>query len=265
MELGKKIGVAIIGIVIIVLAVYLALGGKATEPQQGSDVSIPGGVVPGNNPVSKPENAGEADVNANTTNTNTNDNSWIPKIAPASKIEIDKLQALLDNEATHDEAVEQAVKMAHQGDGDQILAALDAFRWLGGREVKVTLVELIKRGGDIAARATETLQSVFQTDVIDDERPFDEDVWIDAFKALSDEAEREAFLVLLTSNPVEISAPTLIKLWNESEDTSVKSMVREYFESIAEGIDIVDPEAAQKWFDDYKAEQEKKPVEADTE
>ena len=260
MELVKKVLLYVTGAIIVCLALYLVIGNndkaiKNLGDGGGNDPARPGTASPTNgvNLNDLPKNGYITAI----------DSSKITPVSPESRLEINKLQALLDDEETHPEACAQAVKMAKNGDEDQILAALDAFRWLGGKESKVALVELMKRGDDIAFRATETLQSIFQTDAIDDDRNFDTDVWLDAFNVLTDDAEREAFLILLTSNPPEVSAPTLIKLWQESQDDSIKEMVREYFEGIAEGVEILDSAAAQKWLDEYKVKKEKENNEQD--
>ncbi len=250
---NKKIGLIVIGIVVVVLALFFLIDNSSNGVSEldGKEVvtdkpDLSTATKPGSNVIDGPRTGIVSDI----------DSSKVTPVSPASEKEINKLQELLDDEEKHDEALEQALKMVKAGDADQVLAALDAFRWLGGRESKKALVELIGQGGDLASRATEILQSIFQADAIDDDRDFDTDVWIDAFNALPDEAEREAFLILLTLNPTEICAPVLIKLWQDSQDNDVKDMLKEYFESIAEGEEILNANEAQKWLDNYLKEQE---------
>ena len=261
MEKGKKAFLIVAGIAIVLLGIYLVMdnnGGSVDTPLNGQNGSI---VTPGAEPSAK-SGITPNDLPKNGYITAI-DSSKITPVSPESKKEIDKLQDLLDDEDKRDEACAQAVKMAKEGDEDQILAALDAFRWLGGRDSKVALVELMKRDDDLASRATEALQSIFQADTIDDDRNFDTDVWLDAFSALTDDAEREAFLILLTSNPPEVSAPTLIKLWQDAKDDSTKDLAREYFESLAGGIEILNVDAAQKWLEEYKVKKEQEEKELD--
>ena len=250
---NKKIGLIVILIAIIVLALFFLIdkSSNVVPNQDGKEIvtdapSASTATKPGSNVIDGPKTGIVSDI----------DSSKVTPVSPASEKEINKLQELLDDDEKHEAALEQALKMVKAGDADQILAALDAFRWLGGRESKIALVELISQGGDLASRATEILQSIFQADAIDDDRDFDTDVWIDAFNVLPDDAEREAFLILLTLNPTEICAPVLIKLWQDSQDNDVKDMLKEYFESIAEGEEILNVNEAQKWLDNYLKEQE---------
>ena len=236
---------------IVIIAVYLVICNSTNSGGKSGEIStnVSDGTSTSNSGISGTDGPKGGIVSSI-------DPSRVTPVSVVSQQEISKLQELLDDEDKHEEALKQALKMSREGDADQILSALDAFRWLGGREAKIALVELIKNGGDISSRAIETLQSIFQTDVVDDDRDFDVDIWLDAFNALPDDAEREAFLILLTSNPPDISAPALIQLWQATHDNDIKDMLKEYFEGIAEGEEILNVEDARKWFDAYKREQE---------
>ncbi len=204
---------------------------------------------------------------ADNTVTNTKDaatktfqtTSWYSNTPPESRKEIDTLQELLDDEDRQTEALAKAIQMAEKGDDYQIIASIGAFTWLGGHDAMSSLAKIIKqRRGEISKYASDSLQALFQEQTIDDEQPFDTEIWKDVIKVIHDDGERNAYFVLLTSNPVNVAAPVLIDLWRESkDDEDTSDLCKEYLESMAEGKELETPEETEEWLEEFEAKQQK--------
>ncbi len=184
--------------------------------------------------------------------------SWYLEAPPESRKEIDELQKFLDDENAQIEALSKAQQMLKNGDDFQAVAAIGALAWIGGHKSMSTLANVIReRRGDVTDYASEVLQSLFQAQVMNDDVQFDTAVWRDVVEDINEDSERESYFVLLTSNPVETAAPVLIQLWQESKDDEITALSKEYLESLAEGRELPNPSAAEKWFEEYKAKKQK--------
>ena len=207
-----------------------------------------------------PSTANETDANAkDPANKNFHTTAWYSNTPPESRKEIDTLQELLDDEDRQTEALAKAIQMAEKGDDYQIIASIGAFTWLGGHDSMSSLAKIIKqRRGEISKYASDSLQALFQEQTIDDEQPFDTEIWKDVIKVIHDDGERNAYFVLLTSNPVNVAAPVLIDLWRESkDDEDTSDLCKEYLESMAEGKELETPEETEEWLEEFEAKQQK--------
>ncbi|MBR4675236.1 MAG: hypothetical protein IKP00_12285 [Victivallales bacterium] len=165
---------------------------------------------------------------------------------------LESLQALLDDEEKHDEALKLALSMVDKGDAEQKLAAIETFNWIGGHEAKMALVALLDYGGIVSENATSSLIHLFQEDAQDSERTFDEEAFIAALDKM-EETERDALFVMLNGYPVETAAPVLINLM-DSQNEALRNQVFETFESMAEGTEITSKADAEEWLKKFLAE-----------
>ncbi|MBQ7177018.1 MAG: hypothetical protein IJS08_06355 [Victivallales bacterium] len=167
---------------------------------------------------------------------------------------LETLQALLDDDDKHGEALKLALSMAETGDAEQKEAAIEAFNWIGGHEARITLVKLLDTGESVSENAASALIHLFQEDAQKQEEPFDEEAFASALDKLV-EADRDALFIILGSYPVETAAPVLIHLM-DSQNEAIRDQAFETFGSVAEGMEIQTKADAEKWFAKYKAEHE---------
>lgn len=165
---------------------------------------------------------------------------------------LEKLQALLDDEEQHDEALKLALSMVETGDAEQKIAAIETFNWIGGHDAKMALVALLDYGGVVSENAVSALIHLFQEDAQDSEKTFDEEAFVAALSK-TEETNRDALFVVLNGYPMETAAPVLINLM-ESQNEAVRKQVFETFESMAEGTEITSKADAEEWLKNYLAE-----------
>ena len=228
------------GILILVLICFLNKQNHSLD--EGDNHQVQENAGTGNAPLVIPENA-----------ESTGDAGKVRDGKAQQKQEkLEKLQALLDDEEKHEEALKLALSMVEKGDAEQKNAAIETFSWIGGHEAKVALVKLMDIGGMVSASATSALIHLFQEDAQKQEEPFDEEAFVAALDKLV-EADRDALFVVLSGYPVETAAPVLINLM-DSQNEAVREQVFETFESMAEGTTIANKADAEKWFKNYLAE-----------
>ena len=228
------------GILILVLVYVLSNRNQDLDTQEegGSQQAHQQNAASGNEPLVIP--------------VDTKGTGYAEKRAQQKQEKLDALQALLDDEEKHGEALKLALSMADTGDDEQKNAAIETFNWIGGHEAKVALVKLLDTGGSVTENATSALIHLFQEDAQKQEEPFDEEAFVAALDKLVD-ADRDALFIVLSGYPVETAAPVLIKLM-DTQNKAVREQVFETFESIAEGMTIANKADAEKWFKNYLAE-----------
>lgn len=207
-------------------------------------------------------------------------NSAPPKQSPSppilftpDELSVQELQDLLDDDNKHQEALAKALAMTKGSIREQI-AAIDAFRWLGGRKAMEALIQLrneayalvadeagnvlnhllsesIYKGGirrdDIPDDGIVLLDEGLYDDELkdDDQRP-DAALWLDAIQQAPDDNAREALLIILSAYPVDQSVPILLQLF-DSPDATVRDSAQEYLQSITGGEEILTREEGEEW------------------
>lgn len=180
------------------------------------------------------------------------------EVPTESAIKISKLQDLMDEEETIPDAMKLALEMA-RGDVYERMASLSTFEWVGGRDSVRAIIPMLSERSELATRARQVLSHIFAEEQLLN-IPVDAELWEQALNALGDEAARNEFLIILTGYPDDQSVPVLIKLF-DSEDESMRTLAREYMESIAEGTTIENRQQAEAWFEKHKQEQAQNKVE----
>jgi hypothetical protein len=199
------------------------------------------------------------------------------------ELSLEHLQELLDDDQTHDKALTKALSMVDGSVAEQF-AAIDAFRWLGGRKAMRALIQMRRQAyapiadeaGDVLAHLlTEALyQSSSNHDnipddgiVILDEGIYDEAelnegeaaypdtaLWIQAIEEAPSAEARSELLVILEAYPIEQAVPILLALFdNPNED--IREEVREHLQSITGGEEILTREQGEEWLANHSTSQ----------
>lgn len=190
---------------------------------------------------------------------------------------VEKLQALLDDDANREKTLRQAVAMTY-GTEVQQRAAIDAFRWLGGREAKKALIRLRKEAYPATAEEagrvlthllTEGLYIGREQKPLDDTKEeteveeskvpeeteqtnfaeienFDAAIWEEAILEAPQDMDREELLILMSAFPGTKSVPVLLNLL-ESENTEIREHALEYLEFVTYGEKITNRQQGEDW------------------
>lgn len=183
-----------------------------------------------------------------------NGSSPQPTSAAEEKIKenLDNLQLLLDDHEKNEESLELAVSMMKRTKPEK-LAALNAFQWIGGPVSIKETISALTDTEEVADRASDVLHNLIQTDLASEEMSMTPEFWQDLFNNLPQDG-RDPYLVLLTAYPVEECFPVLLNLM-ESQDESLRESALEYASTIAEGVELMTREEAEKWFNAYLAKE----------
>ncbi len=246
MLLSKKSSIYFIPAAILILVVVYML-----NRQNGAEKDGPSGPQPGNTSSITQTNGG-VEPTANTEAAQPGTLSGKDKKLTEKEQSLKTLQALLDDEDKHEEALQLALKLAETGDAEQKVAAIETFNWIGGHESKMALTKLLTIGGTVTENSTSALHHLFLEDAQYSDKPFDEEAFTASVLQLNG-ADREALFIVLGGYPVETQAPVLIKLM-DNQDEALRELAFEYFSSMAEGEEITNKEAAEKWLAKYKAD-----------
>lgn len=192
----------------------------------------------------------------------------------AEESSVEELQLLLDDEDTHQEALTKALAMINGSTGEQ-MAAIDAFRWLGGRKAMRALIQLSNQGyGPVASEASHVLthlmsqglflggmrrdddipddgivlldEGLYDDELSDEEQRPDPALWLEAIQQAPDEQTRDALLTILTAYPIGESVPIFLQLL-ESPDAALRDAAKEHLESITGGDEILNREQGEEW------------------
>lgn len=170
---------------------------------------------------------------------------------------ITRLQALLDDDDRHEEALDLALKMS-KGNRTERAASLDTFLWVGGPRSVKALISLRHDTPEISDRANDVLQHLLQQELHESSNGeetssslFDMDDWFQLLDSNENVDEANAYLMLLTSFDIETAAPVLIKLL-ETDNPDNQARAREYLEFISNGLSLNTPEQAREWLEKYK-------------
>ena len=246
MFLSKRLLIYFIPVAILILVLVFFLNRTSSDivegPEQPPQPTAPGLVRP--NEDVKPVENGQSGQSGSLDSKIDNQSDKAQSLK--------KLQSLLDDEETHDEALKLALELADRGDAEQKLAAIETFNWVGGHEAKMALAKLLATGGAVTENASSALQHLFLEDAQDSSKPFDEEAFTAAVLELRNE-DLDALFIVLGGYPVETQAPVLIKLM-DTQNESLRELVFETFVSMAEGEEITTKEAAEKWLEKHKAE-----------
>ncbi|MDQ0288441.1 hypothetical protein [Oligosphaera ethanolica] len=188
---------------------------------------------------------------------------------------VQELQDLLDDEDKHDEALQKALAMCN-GSAVQQLAAIDAFRWLGGRKAMKSLIGLRNNAylavADEAGRVLTHLltesnnqggnrhdsdipddglvildEGVYEEDPLGDEQHADLETWILALTEAPSPEAREELLLILSTYAVDQSVPILLELFDNPNE-ALREAVRQILTSITGQEEILDREQVVNWF-----------------
>ena len=247
MFLTKKTSIYFIPAAILILVLVYMLNRQNGAGEEGPEAPQPGKT----SPVVQ-SNAGGEPVANTVSGQQTEGLSSNGKKRTAKEESLEKLQALMDDEEKHEEAMTLALTLAETGDADQKVAAIETFNWIGGHEAKMALTKLLPIGGLVTENATSALQHLFLEDAQDSSKPFDDEAFSATVLQLN-EANRDALFLVLGGYPVETQAPVLIKLM-DTQDESLRELVFETFSSMADGEEITSKAEAEKWLAKYRAD-----------
>lgn len=168
-----------------------------------------------------------------------------------------QLSKLLDDDATHGDALNLALELAENGNYNEKLDALSAFAWLGGKAAMDKSIKLISAGDTVGARADQVVSHLIQENLMTGEPLMDLASWKALFNNLSDETEIDSYMILLSGYSLEESFPVLLEL-AESGREKISKAAKEYLSSVAFGREFENVEDARKWYKQYQELQEKK-------
>ena len=248
----KRLSIYIISFIILLVVVLFILNRLNGEGEVGPEVPPPGDkpAITTPNEEVKPAENGKSGQAVTVSDENTKQRE--------KEESLKKLQALTDalglepSPEETQEALKLALDLAEKGDGEQKIAAIETLKWIGGHEAKMTMVNLLEFGGEVKENATAALQYTFTEDAQDSNIPFDTEAFSAAVLQLKG-TDRDTLFVVLDGYPVETQAPVLIKLM-DSQDEALREVVFEHFASMAEGEEITNKEAAEKWLAKYLAD-----------
>ena len=180
-----------------------------------------------------------------------------PVGSPEDQKVLTQLQDLLDDADRHQEAKALAMTMATSGSDLQQLAAVNALRWIGGRDAKKTLVKVMgKAGEEVSGEALRALTHLFNQDLVAEHPdPFDPALWKEAIQNAFDSAERESLFVLMGAHPARDTVPLLLDL-QESRDNDLAELATEYLEANTGGTEIQNRQQGEEWLAEHLQEQE---------
>lgn len=196
-----------------------------------------------------------------------------PVLFTPEELSVQALQELLDDESKHQEALDKALAMASGSVREQI-AAVDAFRWLGGRKAMRALIPLRNHAyASLADEASNVLNHLFSEGLYtggirrddfpddgivildeglyddelndDNQRP-DAELWLAAILQAPDVNAREALLIILAAYPIDQSVPIMLQLL-DSPDAVVRDSVQGHLQSIIGGEEILSREQVEEW------------------
>jgi hypothetical protein len=162
--------------------------------------------------------------------------------------QIKALDDLLDNN-DNAAALAQARKMTSSSDVAVRAAAVDALRWLGGKEAANALGDMLNDADpDIAAAATDGLLSVLGE--------LDDPALAAALleKAIPKAAQggtAEALFISLSGLPEKTSVPVLLDLL-ESHVPRVSALAKEYLEFVSGGQEITTRAQGEAWLREHE-------------
>lgn len=199
-------------------------------------------------------------------------NTTSGQLAATEEQSLDALQTLLDDEERRQDALAKALSMS-EGSVSERLAAIDAFRWLGGNKAIKALIQLRKQSNPIiAAQAGHVLSHLFTENMYregkgrdegTDERegelvqdPDDEDylpptqeLWLLAIQEAPTEADRDELLIILAAHPIDQAMPIFLKLLDSPND-EISDAAKFHLEAITNGEEILTREQGEKWLAD---------------
>ena len=172
-----------------------------------------------------------------------------------------QLSRLLDDDASHADALALALELADKGNNNEKVDALSALEWLGGKEAVLTSIKLKGAGDAVGERAGQVLNHLIQESLVTGEPLMDAASWKALFNGLYDDSEIQSYMVLLSGYSLEDSFPILLEL-AESGREKVADVAKEYLSSVAFGREFKDVEDAKTWYKQYQELQAKKAKEA---
>jgi HEAT repeat protein len=146
----------------------------------------------------------------------------------------------------------QAQKMTSSPKAAVRSAALDALRWLGGREAAQQLVGMLNDAdADLAAAAADGLLSVLGE--LDDPA-LTAAALEQAIPKAVDGDSAEALFLSLSGLPENLSVPVLLNLL-ESKVTRVSALAKEYLEFVTGGQEITTRSQGEAWLRENEKQQ----------
>ena len=172
-----------------------------------------------------------------------------------------QLSRLLDDDASHADALALALELAEKGTDHEKVDALSALEWIGGKEAVLASIKLKGAGDAVGERAGQVLNHLIQESLVTGEPLMDAGSWKALFNGLYDDSEIQSYMVLLSGYSLEDSFPILLEL-AESGREKVADVAKEYLSSVAFGREFKDVEDAKTWYKQYQELQAKKAKEA---
>lgn len=200
-------------------------------------------------------------------------NSTPPILFTPDELSVQELQDLLDDDSKHQDALAKALAMANGSIREQV-AAIDAFRWLGGRKAMRALIQLRNQAyGPLADEAGNVLnhllseglyndgirrddmpddgivlldEGLYDDELNDNDQRPDSALWLEAIQQAPDDNARDALLIILSAYPIDQSVPIMLQLL-DSPDASVRDSAQEYLQSITGGEEILTREQGEEW------------------
>lgn len=192
---------------------------------------------------------------------------------------VQELQDLLDDDASREQTLAKAIALSKDTVQRQA-AAINALRWIGGREAAKALIRLRKEGyPEIADEAGRVLTHLLTEGLYSgrtpsgspddagsgdqeqdsqpetDEKeeldwpeaiPFDAAIWEQAILEAPMDADREELLILLSAFPATQSVPVLLNLL-ESDNQQIREHALEYLEFVTYGEKITTRQEGEDW------------------
>jgi hypothetical protein len=138
----------------------------------------------------------------------------------------------------------QARKMIASRNAEVRTAALEALRWLGGRDVVNDLAAMLGDADpEIAEDAADSLVKVL--DEVDDPA-LSAAMLEQAIKRVPPDATAEGLFLSLSGLPEEVSVPALLNLL-ESRSAALSALAREYLEFVTGGQEISNRAQGEAW------------------
>lgn len=200
-------------------------------------------------------------------------NSAAPVLSTAEELSVQELQKLLDDDSKHRESLAKALAMANGSIREQV-AAIDAFRWLGGRKAMKALIQLRNQAyAPVADEAGNVLnhllseglyqdgirrdttpddgivaldEGLYDDELNDEDQRPDAALWLEAIQQAPDDNARDALLIILSAYPADQSVPILLQLL-DSPDAAMRDSAKEHLQSITGGVEILTREQGEEW------------------
>lgn len=270
MVIENRLMLPLIGLLVlltIAMAWYQSTAGKGATPDTVSPVET-------SHTLSSPNASGNSDEASSSTQiSSNNEESGSSPHDHGDKASVQELQTLLDDDSTRQEALVKALGMVNGSIREQE-AAIDAFRWLGGRKAMRALIQLNHHAtATVADEAGNVLnhllsqglytdgirrdeipddgivildEGLYDDELNDENQRPDEALWLEAIQLAADNNTRDGLFIILSAYPLDQSMPVLLKLL-DSPDTAIRNSALEHVHAIAGNDDIFTRQQGEEW------------------